>query len=150
MYQIRQQQFIPTQLERCWDFFSNPVNLAKITPADMGFKVLTPLPPRVYEGLMIHYEVRPLLGINTGWVTEIKTVKEPVFFVDEQRSGPYKIWHHEHFFESVDGGVMMTDIVSYKLPLGWLGKFAHFLFVKRKLEQVFSYRHKKVAELFAN
>jgi ligand-binding SRPBCC domain-containing protein len=102
----------------------------------------------MYEGLMITYKVSPVLGIPLGWITEIKTVQDGVFFVDEQRKGPYKIWHHEHHFEAVEGGVLMTDIVSYTLPFGFLGKLAHWLFVRKELEAIFEYRFKKVDELF--
>ena len=102
----------------------------------------------MYEGLMIEYSVKPLLGIPMTWITEIKTVKDNLFFVDEQRKGPYKIWHHEHHFKEVEGGIEMTDIVSYELPLGILGKFAHVLFVKKQLEGIFNFRIKMVDEIF--
>ncbi|MEN9303748.1 MAG: hypothetical protein RL264_2177 [Bacteroidota bacterium] len=148
MYQLKRQQFIPTDLETCWDFFSSPKNLKVITPPYMGFDVLTELPEKMYEGLMIEYTVSPLLGLKMNWVTEIKTVKKGQFFVDEQRQGPYKMWHHEHHFEVVEGGILMTDIVSYILPFGVLGKLAHPLLVKNKLEEIFAFRFKKVEELF--
>ena len=98
----------------------------------------------MYEGLMIEYTVKPLLGIPMNWVTEIKTVKDLEFFVDEQRIGPYKIWHHEHHFKEVEGGVEMTDIVSYELPLGILGRMMHPIIVKKKLEEIFDFRFKAV------
>ena len=93
---------------------------------------------------MIEYTVRPLLGIPMNWVTEIKTVKNLEFFVDEQRIGPYKIWHHEHHFKEVEGGVEMTDIVSYELPMGFLGRMMHPIIVKKKLEEIFDFRFKAV------
>jgi ligand-binding SRPBCC domain-containing protein len=148
MYQLKRTQFIKADIKTCWDFFSSPKNLKLITPPYMGFEVKTEVPEKMYEGLMIAYTVRPLLGIPMSWVTEIKTVKENEFFVDEQRKGPYKIWHHEHRFEAVEGGVLMTDIVSYTLPFGFLGKLAHWLFVRKELEAIFEYRFKKVDELF--
>lgn len=114
----------------------------------MGFEVKTEVPEKMYEGLMIAYTVRPLFGIPMSWVTEIKTVKDNQFFVDEQCQGPYTIWHHEHHFKEVEGGVEMTDIVSYVLPLGFLGKMAHPIFVRKKLEEIFAYRFQKVEELF--
>ena len=132
----------------CWDFFSDPKNLSKITPQSMGFIVRTELPDKMYEGLMIEYTVRPMLGIPMNWITEIKTVKNHSFFVDEQRKGPYQIWHHEHHFKEVDGGVEMTDIVSYELPLGFLGRLMHPILVKNKLKEIFDYRRQKVDELF--
>ncbi len=148
MYRLKREQLVRTDLQTCWDFFSSPQNLAVITPEKLRFTVLSEQPARMYEGLMIAYTVSPVLGIPLGWITEIKTVKEGLFFVDEQRKGPYRIWHHEHHFEAVEGGVLMTDIVSYTLPLGFLGKFAHWLFVRKQLEAIFEYRFRKVEELF--
>lgn len=148
MYQIKRTQFVKTDLATCWDFFSSPNNLQVITPDYMGFKVLTTVPEKMYEGLMIAYKVSPVMKIPLNWVTEIKYVHDAQFFVDEQRTGPYKMWHHEHHFKAVEGGVEMTDIVSYELPLGFLGRFAHWLFVRKQLEGIFEYRFKKVEELF--
>ena len=148
MYQLKTKQFVKTDMATCWDFFSDPKNLSKITPQSMGFIVRTELPDKMYEGLMIEYTVRPMLGIPMNWITEIKTVKNHSFFVDEQRKGPYRIWHHEHHFKEVDGGVEMTDIVSYELPLGFLGRLMHPILVKNKLKEIFDYRRQKVDELF--
>lgn len=148
MYQLKRTQFVKTDLQTCWDFFSSPKNLKVITPDYMGFDVLVDVPEKMYEGLMIEYIVKPLLGIPMKWVTEIKYVHDKEFFVDEQRKGPYKIWHHEHHFKEVEGGVEMTDIVSYEIPLGVLGKIAHPILVKRKLEEIFDYRFRKVEEIF--
>ena len=114
----------------------------------MGFIVRTELPDKMYEGLMIEYTVRPMLGIPMNWITEIKTVKNHSFFVDEQRKGPYRIWHHEHHFKEVEGGIEMTAIVSYELPLGFLGRLMHPILVKNKLKEIFDYRRQKVDELF--
>jgi ligand-binding SRPBCC domain-containing protein len=114
----------------------------------MGFIVKSEVPEKMYEGLMISYAVKPLARIPMNWVTEIKTVKELHFFVDEQRVGPYKIWHHEHHFKAVSGGVEMTDIVTYVLPLGILGRLVHPWLVKPKLEQIFAYRFAKVEAIF--
>ncbi|MDC3309139.1 SRPBCC family protein [Crocinitomicaceae bacterium] len=146
MYQLKRTQFIKTDLKTAWDFFSSPGNLKKITPEYMGFDVKTDLPDKMYEGLMIEYTVKPLLGVPMNWITEIKTVKELEFFVDEQRKGPYKIWHHEHHFKEVDGGVEMTDIVSYELPLGILGRIMHPFVVQKKLEEIFDFRFKAVEQ----
>lgn len=139
---------IPADIDVCWDFFSNPNNLQKITPEYMRFQVLTEVPNLMYPGLMIAYKVRPVLGIPLNWLTEITHVEHHRFFVDEQRIGPYKIWHHEHHFVPVDGGVEMTDIVTYHLPFGILGKLAHALFVRKQLEGIFTHRFKAVEELF--
>jgi ligand-binding SRPBCC domain-containing protein len=148
MYQLKTKQFVKTDIATCWDFFSDPKNLSKITPQSMGFIVRTELPDKMYEGLMIEYTVSPMLGIPMNWITEIKTVKNHSFFVDEQRKGPYRIWHHEHHFKEVEGGVEMTDIVSYELPLGILGRLMHPILVKNKLKEIFDYRRQKVDELF--
>jgi len=132
MYQLKRKQFVKTDLKTCWDFFSSPQNLKRITPPYMGFNIKFDLPEKMYEGLMIEYSVKPLLGIPMTWITEIKTVKDNLFFVDEQRKGPYKIWHHEHHFKEVEGGIEMTDIVSYELLMNchweFLGNLLmHFL-----------------------
>lgn len=148
MYQLKRQQLVKTDMATCWDFFSSPGNLQKITPKYMGFDVLTEVPEKMYEGLMIEYRVRPLLGIPMNWITEITHVKEHQFFVDEQRKGPYRIWHHEHHFETVDNGVLMSDIVSYELPFGILGKMAHPILVQRKLNEIFDFRFEIVEEIF--
>ena len=148
MYQLKSTQIVKTDINTCWDFFSSPQNLKIITPKYMGFNTLTEVPEKMYEGLMIEYKVTPILGIPMSWITEIKTVKENHFFVDEQRKGPYKIWHHEHHFKEIPEGVEMTDIVSYELPLGFLGKMMHPILVKSKLKEIFEYRTKIVDELF--
>jgi len=148
MYQLKTKQIIPTDLETCWNFFSSPKNLKIITPDYMGFEVLFEIPEKMYAGLMIEYEVKPLLGIPMKWITEITHVDEMKFFVDKQRKGPYRIWHHEHHFKQVEKGIEMTDIVSYEIPFGVLGKIAQPLIVKNKLKQIFDYRFQKVEELF--
>lgn len=149
MHQFIRKQFVKTNLQTCWDFFSSPANLKRITPSYMGFDVKTEVPTKMYEGLIIAYTVKPLLGIPVEWVTEITHVKDKSFFVDEQRKGPYTMWHHEHHFKEVDGGVEMTDIVSYIIPLGFLGKIVQPFLVKPKLEEIFAYRFKIVDEVFA-
>ena len=148
MYQFKRIQFFKTDLQTCWDFFSSPDNLAKITPKYMGFDVKTSVPKQMYEGLIIAYTVKPVLGIPVEWVTEITHIKDKAFFVDEQRKGPYTLWHHEHHFRELDGGVEMTDIVSYIIPFGMIGRIIHPFLVKPKLKEIFEYRFKAVDELF--
>jgi ligand-binding SRPBCC domain-containing protein len=148
MYTLERLQKLPVSLEEAWDFFQNPANLATITPDYMGFDILSEVPDQMYPGLFIHYKVSPLLGIKMNWTTEITHVNAPHYFVDEQRVGPYAIWHHEHHFKEIDGGVEMLDRVSYKVPLGVLGKIAHPIVVKGKLQEIFDYRVAKVEELF--
>lgn len=148
MYQLKRTQLIRTDLQTCWEYFSAPANLHVITPDYIDFKVHTTVPERMYEGLIIRYTIRPILGIPLNWISEIKTIREGVYFVDEQRQGPYKMWHHEHHFKEVEDGVEMTDIISYSMPLGFIGKFVHWLFIGKQLEEIFDYRIKKVDELF--
>lgn len=147
-YQLKRIQQIPVSLDEAWDFFSSPQNLQRITPPQMQFTTTSFPEPQMYPGQIITYKVSPLFGIPVDWMTEICYVKEKEYFVDEQRFGPYALWHHKHFFRQIPGGVEMTDIVDYKIPLGMLGKLAHVLFVKKKLLEVFDYRYKKVEELF--
>jgi len=150
MYVLRTEQKLPISLEQAWDFFSSPNNLKTITPEYMGFGITSELPAdgKMYPGLFINYKVSPLLGIKMDWTTEITHVREGQYFVDEQRIGPYRVWHHEHHFESIPGGVLMRDAVHYLPPFGILGKLVHPFLVRPKLEEIFNYRKKKVEELF--
>jgi len=150
IHSITAHQTIPASLEAVWAFFSSAKNLQAITPAYMRFQILneTDLPPEIYPGLVIRYRVSPVLRVPLFWMTEITAVERLRRFVDEQRRGPYKLWHHQHLFEEVPGGVRMTDTVHYELPLGPLGSLAHALFVRRQLDEIFSYRFKKVEETF--
>ncbi|MCB0735025.1 MAG: SRPBCC family protein [Flavobacteriales bacterium] len=147
-YQFKRTQRIPTDRKILWDFISSPRNLSKITPSDMGFLIRSEVPEVMYPGMMVEYTVKPLLGISTTWVTEITHVQEGHYFVDEQRIGPYAIWHHEHHIEEVDGGMLMTDIISYAPPFGFLGRLANALIIRRKLTQIFDYREKVLKEVF--
>ena len=128
---------------------SSPLNLSRITPSYLGFEIISkPDKEEMYAGQIIEYYVRPLWGIKLHWVTEITHVKEKEFFVDEQRIGPYRFWHHQHHLKEVEGGVMMEDILHYQLPFGLLGTIANTLFVKKKIETIFEFRREKVNELF--
>ena len=139
MYQLQTKVILKAPLEEVWDFFSSPKNLQKITPPGMGFQILSGGEGKMYPGHIILYKVRPVAGIPVLWVTEISHVEEGKFFVDEQRIGPYRMWHHEHHFKVVKEGIEMTDIVSYALPLGILGKLAHAIFVRKKVRSIFDY-----------
>ena len=141
-------QFVPAKLNLVWDFFSSPANLAKITPPEMGFIITSPEQQEMYPGMFITYKVSPILGIKMNWVTEITQIQEHKFFIDEQRSGPYSLWHHEHHFREVKNGVQMHDILYYQLPLGFIGTITDHLFIKRKVEKIFDYRVIKVDDLF--
>ncbi len=140
-FQFHKEQFIPASKDEVWNFISSPGNLKKITPPYMGFDIVTSgLPEKMYEGMIIAYKVSPVAGIKTTWITEITTVVHGEYFVDEQRSGPYRMWHHEHILEEKEGGVLMRDIVSYQPPFSFVGSIANRLFIRRKLEEIFAYR----------
>lgn len=142
-------QIVKTDIDTCWDFFSKPDNLKKITPEYMGFKVVKGGEEEMYPGQVIEYKVSPVLGIKQTWLTEITHVKKNSFFVDEQRIGPYKIWHHQHIFiPQDDGTVLMKDIVTYALPVIPFSIVINRLFVKRKLNKIFNHRTRVIAKLF--
>ncbi|KGO83577.1 cell division inhibitor [Flavobacterium beibuense F44-8] len=148
LYTLHKTQKIPVSLNEAWNFISTPKNLAVITPPSMGFVTLSGDDKEMFAGQIIHYHVRPLLGLKMEWVTEITHVEDKRFFVDEQRFGPYKFWHHKHFLKEIPGGVEMEDIIHYKLPMGILGKMVQPFMVKPKLEEIFEYRKNKLIELF--
>lgn len=149
IYQLKQQQKVPASKAEVWDFISSPRNLKRITPDYMGFEIITDdLPEKMYPGMIIAYKVSPVLGIKMTWVTEITHVADHHFFVDEQRVGPYAVWHHEHKIEEIEGGVLMTDIVTYKPPFGLLGQLANTIFIRKQIESIFAYRDKAVIDIF--
>ena len=146
---LERTQIVHATLEECWSFFSDPRNLERITPPELGFQILTQLPHRIHPGMMIKYRVHPLFGIPMTWVTEITQACEPHYFADEQRVGPYALWHHEHFFEAVeDGTVRMRDLVHYSLPFGIFGDIAHVPVVLPRLNRIFDFRVQAVDRLF--
>jgi ligand-binding SRPBCC domain-containing protein len=136
VYSIKTTQQIPVSLDAAWDFFSSPANLKVITPENLGFNIISQHHGgNMYAGQIIEYKVSPVLGIPVYWMTEITHVDNKKYFVDEQRFGPYSLWHHQHHFTALQGGVEMTDI-------------ANGLFVKKQLKEIFDFRFKKVEELF--
>jgi ligand-binding SRPBCC domain-containing protein len=149
VYSLKTVQVLPISLEKAWDFFSSPANLAEITPKNLGFNIISKHHgEKMYAGQIIEYKVSPVLGIPLYWMTEITHVAQHKFFVDEQRFGPYSMWHHQHHFKEVPGGVEMTDIVHYKLPFWFLGDIANSIFVKKQLNDIFDYRFKAVEKIF--
>jgi len=141
IYQLKREQVVHGTLDDVWKFISKPENLKRITPDSMGFEVTTKdLPDKMYPGMIISYRVSPLLRIPITWVTEITHVEEKKYFVDEQRVGPYKMWHHQHFLESMAEGVKMTDIITYRPPFSIIGSIANHLIIKRKLKDIFDHR----------
>lgn len=149
LYRIYEKQWVNADIKTMWEFLSDPKNLGKITPDEMKFKIhyeneLLP----IHAGQIIEYHLQPVPGFKTHWVTEITHVEHLKFFVDEQRKGPYKMWHHLHRLEEKDGGVLMHDLVHYQLPFGFVGKIAHALFVRKKLQRIFAYRRQVLEQLF--
>ncbi len=148
-YQLNAKQFIPAPIDAVWDFISSPANLKRIAPPQMGFEIVTQnLPDRMMAGMIIEYRVKPLAGISTTWVTEITHVRDKEYFIDVQQVGPFSFWHHQHLLVPQDNGVLMTDIVSYKPPLGILGSVANRLLLRRQLEGIFTYRKKALEVIF--
>ena len=148
IYRLHETQKLPITLDKAWDFLSDPKNLKTITPDYMGFEILSGADRPMYAGQIIQYIVTPVLGIKTKWVTEITHRVDKHYFVDEQRIGPYALWHHKHFIKEIDGGVEMEDIIDYKVPFGILGQLAHPIIVKPKLEEIFIYRTEKLEAIF--
>lgn len=150
IHKLTHELFVPSPPEIAWTFFSNPNNLAVITPPEMNFKILTKnLPVKIYSGMQILYSLTPLFGITANWVTEIKDVKEREFFIDEQLKGPYALWRHKHIFIPHNKGTLMKDEVEYGMPLGSLGELANRWHVKKKLDYIFEYRAKVISEIFS-
>ena len=150
-YLFKTEQFLPIGISQAWNFFSSPKNLALITPPDLDFKIVTiPDESNIYEGMIIDYKVRPLLGIRVNWKTEIFDVQKPVLFSDRQIKGPYRLWEHKHVFIEKDNGILMTDEVRYRLPFYLLGRLTHFLVVRRKIEKIFAYRRNILQKIFIN
>lgn len=149
-YQKHCEQLINASIEEVWDFISSPKNLKEITPDYMGFDIVSPnLPEKMYTGMIIKYKVKPVANIPTTWVTEITEVRDKEYFIDEQRVGPYKLWHHQHILIPKEGGkVLMKDIISYVPPFGFLGAIANSILIKQKLNQIFDYRQKIIEAKF--
>ena len=149
IYQFRAEQKIPAGIDKVWNFISSPANLSKITPDRMGFEITSgDLPEKMYAGMIIIYKVSPLQGFRTTWVTEITHVKEKEYFVDEQRTGPYSMWHHEHIISEIDGGVLMSDIITYSPPLKFLGAIANKILIRKQIDKIFKYRKQALERIF--
>lgn len=148
IYTLHSKQKLPISIDEAWEFLSDPKNLKTITPEYMGFNILSGADRPMFPGQLIQYIVTPLLGIKTKWVTEITHIIDKEYFVDEQRFGPYALWHHKHFIKAIPGGVEMEDIIDYKLPAGILGQLIHPFLVKPKLDEIFAYRKEKLSDLF--
>lgn len=141
-------QKLPISITKAWGFFSNPKNLELITPPWLALRITSEIPEEMYPGMIITYDVNPFLGIPVNWVTEITHVDRPHLFVDEQRFGPYRFWHHKHLFREIRGGIEMQDIVHYAFRFGLIGKFIGALLVRERVRKIFIYRYEKLKELF--
>ncbi len=148
MKRLEQEQFLPITLEQAWNFFATPKNLNEVTPDDLVFEIISKVPDKIYQGLIITYKIKPFLNIPINWCTEITHIKDMHFFVDEQRKGPYNIWHHEHHFKAVEGGTLMTDILHYDIGKSIFGWIAGKLFVDKQVENIFLFRYKALEKYF--
>ena len=148
IYRFTRRQLLPITVEKAWGFLSDPRNLKLITPEYMGFQILNEEETEMYAGQIIQYIVTPVLGIPTKWVTEITQVKDKRYFVDEQRFGPYSLWHHKHFIKEIENGIEMEDVIHYKIPGGIFGEFLNSLFISKQLNEIFEYRKNKLIKIF--
>lgn len=149
-FTLERTQILPVSRETAWKFFSNPANLVKITPPEMNFRITSPPQDTIYAGQIITYTVRPLLRVAVNWTTEITHMERPGFFVDEQRFGPYRFWHHQHRFCEVKGGVEVHDLVHYMLPYDRLTGLINRLFVAPRLKKIFDFRSAALTKIFPN
>jgi len=148
LYRLETVQNLPISQKEAWDFLSDPKNLKRITPEYMSFEILSGASDKMYAGQIIQYIVTPVMSIPTKWVTEITHVDEGKYFVDEQRFGPYALWHHKHFIKPIHKGVEMIDIIDYKIPFGILGQLVHPIIVAPKLKEIFEFRKHALNEMF--
>jgi ligand-binding SRPBCC domain-containing protein len=149
VYQFKQSQFIPADLNTVWDFFSSPKNLYAITPPDMNFEIIEMNGgEKMHAGQLISYKVSPFPFVRMKWVTEIKNVEHKRFFTDDQKHGPFALWVHQHFFLEADNGVVMTDEISYAVPFGVLGRIANWMLVEKQITSIFKYRTERIKSLF--
>lgn len=146
---LNKKQFLPIDIELSWDFFSDPKNLKLITPPSLGLEITSEdVNNEIYEGMIITYNVTPFPGITTTWVTEITHLKKPFYFIDEQRIGPYKLWHHQHFFSKHENGIIAEDLIHYAIPFGPLGNLLNSIYIRNNLDKIFNYRKNVLEEIF--
>ena len=148
LYRIHRTQQLSIPLSEAWEFFADPANLEKITPGWLQFRIENEVEEQMYPGMIISYKIKAIAGIPNSWVTEITQVEPQQYFIDEQRFGPYKFWHHQHHFRPVGDGVEVEDLVHYALPFGFLGRLAHAIDIGRRLKKIFDYRHEKLSRMF--
>ena len=148
IFTLKREQLLPISIDTCWDFFSDPNNLKLITPPSLGLEIRSDTDTELYEGMIITYNVNPFPGITTTWVTEITHIKKHSYFIDEQRIGPYKFWHHQHFFREVENGILTEDIVNYAIPFGPIGNLLNSIYIEKNLENIFNYRKTVLNNMF--
>lgn len=148
-YKLTNRVIVPITKTEAWEFLSNPANLEKITSEDLKFRSLDPLPTEMYEGMIIRYQIRPFLNIRLNWITKITDIDEGTMFIDEQYSGPFRYWKHEHRLIETSAGTEIHDIVYYEIPFFFLGRIAHKLFIRKKIQTFFDYRNEKITNYFA-
>ena len=141
-------QILPISLSEAWGFFSTPANLDDMTPPELAFETLSGGDEAMFPGQIIVHRIQILPGIWSQWVTEIVEVADGHYFIDEQRSGPYRFWHHLHRFESCPEGVRILDRVHYALPFHPFSAPFHGLFIQPKLEQIFQFRREILERRF--
>tara|TARA_B100000927_G_scaffold154599_1_gene124578 strand:- start:1634 stop:2119 length:486 start_codon:yes stop_codon:yes gene_type:complete len=150
IFKLKYSQKLPISLNEAWDFLSSPNNLELITPKSMDFNITDWDKKKAYPGQIIQYTVKPLLGVRINWVTEITHVNDNVYFIDEQRFGPYAFWHHKHFIKEIENGVLIEDVIHYKIPLGPIGVLLNFLIINSKLNSIFKYRKQELIKIFGD
>ena len=148
-WQLEQIQLIPKPRSDVFAFFADARNLERLTPDNLGFNILTPVPIEMKTGTLIEYSLR-LYGLTLRWRTLIEMFEPESRFIDTQLEGPYRYWRHVHEFEEVEQGTRMRDAVDYELPFGPLGTVARAVFVRRSLERIFGYRRQAVTEIFGS
>lgn len=150
MHTLLKEAFVETTMEKAWDFIRNPANLDRITPDDMAFEIVSDLPEAMYEGMLVEYRVKiPFIGTRS-WLSEIKNIVPGRSFVDEQKIGPYRLWHHYHGLEPADGGVKFIDRITYEVPFCIFGEIAHALFIRKTLERIFAHREQRFKALLSD
>jgi len=148
VYSFQKTQYLPITVNESWDFFSNPNNLKKITPPSLGLEIKSEISDEIYEGMIINYDVSLTPFYKTTWTTEITNVSKPHRFVDEQRIGPYRFWHHQHFFKEIDDGVLIEDLVHYSIPYGYIGRLLNHFYIAGNLDHIFGYRFDVLNKIF--
>jgi ligand-binding SRPBCC domain-containing protein len=150
LYKLTREIVVAEKPDKVWTFLATPANLNELTPEGLSFRILTQLPEKMYNGLIIEYKIKIPLAGTWHWITEIKHIREGKSFVDEQRRGPYKFWYHYHEIEETSEGTKITDVVTYDIPFLILGKILHAIYIKKKLNEIFNFRSKKFSELLNN